>query len=136
MNTNCVVCGNPISEERLRHRANTCSQRCANRRQLQRYHESNPPRNPVLTNSTVGAISEHRVIADLLSKGYSVFRSCSPNSPCDIAILGDGKLLRVEVTTGHYSSSQKTVYASRDPKLFDVLAIVLPEKIEYVPERF
>jgi hypothetical protein len=52
-----------------------------------------------LAASTVGAISELAVCADLLSKGYDVFRSVSPAAPCDLIAQKEGKLIRVEVKT-------------------------------------
>lgn len=78
-----------------------------------------------LSPGTVGALSELKVATDLLEKGYEVFRSLSPACSCDLAVLKDGKLLRVEVTTGNlvggklYSPKTKGQEA-----YFDILAIV------------
>jgi hypothetical protein len=52
-----------------------------------------------LSASTIGAISELAVCADLLSKGYDVFRSVSPGAQCDLIAQKDGNLIRVEVKT-------------------------------------
>ena|SRR5690242_10242715 len=87
---------------------------------------------PKLPTGTVGAISELRVSSDLLAKGFEVFRSLTPNSSCDLAILKNGTLRRVEVRTG-YEAKNGRVYTVRDNRA-DVLAIVLPDKIVYEPE--
>src|SRR5207244_171702 len=50
-----------------------------------------------LPSSTVGAISELRVACDLLEKKYEVFRAISAACSCDLAVLKNGKLLRIEV---------------------------------------
>ncbi len=52
-----------------------------------------------------GTISELMVCADLLSKGYEVFRSVSPTASFDLVAHkrnknGTHKLIRIEVTTG------------------------------------
>lgn len=54
-----------------------------------------------LSCGTVGALSEILVSADLLKKGYAVFRSLSPACFCDlIAIKGD-EMKKIEVRTGY-----------------------------------
>lgn len=48
------------------------------------------------TNGNSGAVTEHIVAADLLSKGYEVFRSCGPNSNADIVARNANEVLFVE----------------------------------------
>jgi hypothetical protein len=55
---------------------------------------------PNLSSGTVGAISELCVSANLLNKGYSVFRSLSPSCFCDIIAIKDKTILKIEVRTG------------------------------------
>lgn len=50
---------------------------------------------------TVGAISEMMVAADLMRKGYSVFRALSQSCFCDLVAFKNGKTLNVEVKTGY-----------------------------------
>jgi hypothetical protein len=83
----------------------------------------------------VGAIGELIVAADLLKKGYHVFRSCSPSCPCDLAILKDEKLFRVEVKTTQYSrpnsgDSLRKKYEAKG-NTFDVFAHVSKDGIYY-----
>jgi Holliday junction resolvase len=48
---------------------------------------------------TVGAIGEILVAADLLAKGFAVFRSMSPACYCDLLAEKEGEILAVEVKT-------------------------------------
>ena len=93
---------------------------------------------PNVNTGTVGAISELKVAIDLMSKGYKVFRALSPMCSCDLAVLKDKTLLRVEVTTGHfnghYSSNKTLSYDRHDPKNFDIIAVVTSQGILYKPE--
>ena len=83
---------------------------------------------------TVGTLSELRVAIDLLQKNYEVFRAMSPACSCDLAILKDGQLLRVEVTTGYYNGG-KLRHSKTKAQLekSDIIAIVDPlnHKITY-----
>jgi hypothetical protein len=101
-----------------------------------RYRKANPPTG--VPSGTVGAIGELLVAADLMRKGYAVFRSMSPACPCDIAILKDGVLSRVEVTTGKKLPSGKIMYPPHKTHTYDILAIVLYDHgapaIVYEPE--
>jgi hypothetical protein len=73
----------------------------------------------------VGVLSELVVCVDLLQKGYEVFRGVSPSCSCDLAILKNGKLKRVEVTTGHYKKDRTLVAPNHhNAEDFDILAIV------------
>jgi predicted transcriptional regulator len=49
----------------------------------------------------VGAYSETRVVADLILRGFHVFKPLMPSCPCDLIIMRDDLLRRVEVKTGH-----------------------------------
>jgi len=83
---------------------------------------------------TVGAISEILVSADLLKKGYEVFRAISPSCSCDLAMLKDNKLLRVEVRTGRNSATGKLYYSSN--MRADIMAVVIHKtnEIIYIPK--
>lgn len=85
---------------------------------------------------TLGAISELRVAADLMTRpGVSVFRALSPNSPCDLVLMKDANyLVRVEVTTGRYGENGKIYCTDKRPGYrakYSLLAIVLPDRIVY-----
>lgn len=86
-----------------------------------------------MSTTTVGAISEYRVCIDLLQRGYEVFRAVSPSCKCDImASRGDDKI-RVEVKTAAYRRDGRPAGGTAAYNRFDVLALVLPEQVVYVP---
>ena len=131
MNRVCSFCGGEIPLVRLKHRAKYCTTKCRIQNQLQRYHERNP-KVILSAHLTNGIISEYRTIVDLLSKGYDVFNHVSPSCSCDLAILKNNQLLRVEVRTGHYSATG-AIYKNKQDVRADILAIALHDKIVYDP---
>ncbi len=64
------------------------------------------------------------VCVDLLRRGYHVFRAVAPNCACDLLILKDGTLTRVEVTTGYIGLKGNLAHPVKDPNRFDLLAVV------------
>lgn len=81
--------------------------------------------------ATVGAVAELRVCADLLAKGFHVFRAVSPACPCDlVAISKKGSLIRIEVRTAHERSG-RLHYSKPDAEKSDLLALVTAEQIIY-----
>ena len=88
---------------------------------------------PGISTGTVGAISELRVSVDLLAKGYEVFRALSPSCSCDLAVMKDSKLLRIEVRTA-YRGKSNNIITRRSRFKADHFALVLPSEIVYEPE--
>lgn len=88
-----------------------------------------------LTTGQVGALSELIVCADLIRKGYEVFRAVSQHCSCDLTILKDGKLQRVEVRTGYRLRSGKasSLPTTKDQGRYDLFAIVVDGVPEYFP---
>jgi Holliday junction resolvase-like predicted endonuclease len=86
-----------------------------------------------LTAATVGDIGELRVAADLLARGYDVFKAVCRNCWTDLIVRIDGKLLSVEVKTGHRTPSGKLRYPKPQAGS-DVIAVVLPNEIIYLPD--
>lgn len=85
---------------------------------------------------SVGAIAELAVSADLLSRGYGVFRSVSPNSSCDIVATKGNATTMIEVKSGHYNRrGNKTHPMPTNRQRFDVLAVYMHEtkEIFYTP---
>ncbi len=87
--------------------------------------------------STIGAISELVVSADLMAHGYAVFRALSPACSCDLVVVAAGKSCRVEVRTGRRKSNGSISFAYNSAETradrFDVLAVVVDATIHYVP---
>lgn len=122
----CLVCSSEIenkSGKPIKRIRKFCSNICSRKHQSARYLSQNQFKLH-LPSATVGAIHELLVSVDLLRKGYSVFRSLSPSSPGDLAILLNGKLLIVEVTTASRTVAGNLAYAKHDSSKFDVIAVV------------
>lgn len=134
----CRYCGGDIPQKRLRHHAETCSRKCLNSEAKERYLTLNS-RDEQLSRGTMGAIAELAVCCDLLKRGYEVFRSVSPSTSCDLAVLRDNQLLRVEVTTSYIRQNgtpQRPSGKDKDKHKYDLLAYYLPKthSIIYEPE--
>lgn len=127
----CKGCGKEFKKRRSDNVY--CENNCRHRTALREYRRLN--RRPVIPTGTTGAVSELRVSVDLLSYGVHVFRALSPCCPCDLVVLRNGQVLRVEVRTGYRTQGGKVGfgYSSRDDGRHDILAIVLPDSIEYRP---
>lgn len=73
--------------------------------------------------SAKGAWGESLVCANLLERGYEVFRSISPGSPCDLIAMRGDLLLRVEVRCAYFQHGGYTC-ATPDSSRHDLLALV------------
>lgn len=83
--------------------------------------------------SSAGAASELIVCADLLWRGFEVFRSVEQHCSCDLLAMRAGQILRVEVKTANNNRGHVSI--RRQAGQFDVLAIVIKGKqIIYRPE--
>lgn len=110
-----------------------CSVECSKQSNTRNFHDINPPRE--VSTSTTGAVGELLVAADLMKSGYSVFRALSPSCSCDLAVLHNGKLCRVEVRSGNRSVSGDTTYYNKgDTSRYDVMAVIFRDgEIVYYP---
>jgi hypothetical protein len=92
---------------------------------------------PGLPTGTVGAINELRACVDLMEKGYEVFRAVSSACSCDLAVLKDGQLLRIEVLTAYRITATGKLLGSHNSKKDfgrqDHFAFMLPNEIVYEP---
>lgn len=82
---------------------------------------------------TEGAFGELIVSADLLRRGYQVFRAISPACDYDLIVLKGTRLLKIEVTKGR---REKTgLQWTKHTKPYDVLAVWESNSvITYIPE--
>lgn len=86
--------------------------------------------------ATIGVIAEYQVIQDLMEKKCEVFKACNPSAPCDLVVLHQSKLYRVEVKSWG-SMSQRKNLSSRQRAKHDVLAVVHDAStITYAPDIF
>lgn len=97
---NCEMCGHRVKT--YWPTVKTCSKECQNKRTAKL-----TGRNAMIESSecvasgTVGAISELLVCADLMKRGYAVFRALSPSCFCDAVAIKGEKIIRVEIRTGY-----------------------------------
>lgn len=135
----CEHCGSvfQLNKEDGKKIRRFCSRRCSSIAWYKNWKSKNGwvPRPKVLGPSAVGALNEMLVISDLINKGHEVYRAISAGSPCDLVIVRDTDILRVEVTTGRNSPSGKYYVPNgkRGKTTHDVLAVVLNGKIIYEP---
>jgi len=88
-----------------------------------------------LPRSTVGAASELQVAADLMRRGFHVFRALSAACPCDLVAWREGgPILRVEVKTARVNGVTGRVSVQKAGRnIFDVLCHVTPTEVIYEP---
>lgn len=115
-------------------RTRFCSMKCSRHSYYTKNYIPSPYEQAKVGRSNVGAASELRVAADLMLRGFDVFRALSPQCSCDLAILRDGKLLRVEVRSGRPAKNRKRPFWAHPKKnKSELFALVLPDDIIYVP---
>ena len=133
----CSNCGKEIDKDVDRYGMRKyCSTYCSHQYYTKRYRETVMTTKYNLPRSTVGAMHELIVCVDLLKKGFSVFRSVTPNCSCDLAILKNNKLLKIEVKTG-YKVNGKIQYphlSEENKQNHDVLAVVVHGETYYIPD--
>lgn len=109
-----------------------CNQKCSSDFNKKEFLKLNRKNN--IPSGSVGAMHELVVSADLIRRGFNVFRALSPSCPCDLAIIKDKKLYRVEVTTGYLTKKGIIMHINKDSNKYDLLVIVHNDNIIYKPE--
>ena len=127
----CDHCGDPLPWSRLnaanRDRIRFCSKQCSQAHFKQQMKAAAGTEHWArLSPGTSGALAELVACADLMARGYEVFRAQSPSCSCDVVAIRDGKVHRVEVRSGykHQDGTIHTALTRLDPAKYDVLAIV------------
>ncbi len=86
-----------------------------------------------VSKSVVGALSEYRVVVDLLARGYEVYRAVHFHAPVDIiAAKPGGAYVRIEVKTAH-TRGEKVYHPPAKDGRSDVVAAVTMDQIIYIP---
>lgn len=128
----CERCGEPFTTRVTKRRF--CSRTCKS--MAYQANHQRPSGKLGLSVGTVGTVSELLVAADLLLKGHAVFRALSPSCVCDLAVLIEDRLYRIEVTTGHvYPTGRITHPKKFDESRHDIIACVVHStgEIIYTP---
>ena len=85
-----------------------------------------------------GAIGEHRVVADLISKGYRVHKPLSESLPYDLVVSIKGFFFKIQVkyvtlTRWYVETSPRSITSRKSRVInidFDLLAIFCPDTQE------
>ena len=85
-----------------------------------------------------GAIGEHRVVADLISKGYRVHKPLSESLPYDLVVSIKGFFFKIQVKyvtlrRGYVETSPRSIKSRKNRTVnidFDLLAIFCPDTQE------
>ena len=82
-----------------------------------------------------GAQSELEISADLIRRGFAVFRNQSPQGPVDMVAMSpsNGAVLKIQATTATRSASKRVTNYNRHrgDRHWDVLAVRFPDGIRY-----
>lgn len=96
-----------------------------------------PPRWKVPLNATTkAAVGEMAAAADLMCRGFFVYRCLSQTGPFDLLAYKEGRMLRIEVRCGVLDKQGQARCSTPAPGRYDVLAVVLSDRIEYRPDEF
>jgi hypothetical protein len=114
----CQECGEAFTTESNSQKF--CNSICRDNANKARYYSA-----PLTSKKgTTGAASELIACADLLYRGYEVFRSVSAHASCDMVALKDDIVLRIEVKTGSRNKVTGSLYYPK-PKNHDVYDILM-----------
>ena len=120
----CRTCGKEFSPKQPAQLY--CSKLCRPVRQTYQGNKSNA--------CTTGAASELIASVDLLRKGWTVFRSLTPNSFADIIACKGAVILRLEVRTAHSHVSNGNWYFHKlRAPMTDGFAVVIGHEVRYIP---
>ena len=124
----CKECGKEFKQKHTKQIF--CSKKCSNdnRISIKKHITKNINKKDLkkdLPTSTIGSIHEIIICADLMANGYYVFRSMSPNSPCDIIAMRNGVTYKIEVTTGYRLGNGKLSCPEKGKKYdYNIIAVV------------
>ncbi len=90
-----------------------CSKKCSTDRVNSAFIKSGLEH---IATGTVGAIAELVVSADLMRKGYDVYRALSPSCNADILAIKGSEMKKYEVRTGRYYKNNDGSYKLSYPK--------------------
>ena len=87
--------------------------------------------------SHIGTLGELLVSVDMMRRGYQVFRALSPGSSCDMLVLKNNEVLRVEVTKGsrHTKDQTKLWWPKHAPERYDIIAVWEDNGLITYPEK-
>lgn len=132
-NLKCEECGKDFVH--IMQHTKSCSDECRNKRMSKKFGRYSDKSIP---SGTVGAITEMVISADLMKKGYSVFRALSPSCFCDVIAIKDKKILKVEIKTGYVGLNGKVLFPKSKNINVDIHGVYsrLDDKCFYFDDNF
>lgn len=131
----CSICGKQFTRKGPNNIY--CSGGCLNKanRDLHGYDDDSEP----YSRGVIGAIHELQVAADLMKKGWWVFRALSPDGPIDLIAVNGNKTLRIQVRKARRSKRTGNIsfpaIKEKDKQFHDVVALSFTNgKIMYLPD--
>ena len=130
---NCPHCNASFIFPNNKRKKTYCSDECckaasAARHGVKRY-------TGILDTGTVGAMNELRVCADLMRRGFDVYRAQAPRSKADLVIVRDCKCYLVAVKTAQRSVYTGKIWVPREQNRHDIFAMAFPDEIVYHDEK-
>ena len=117
----CKYCNNSIGDKAKILYNTFCSIQCLRKYTKEESLGGSPPN---INKSDKGILGEHAVIADLIRKGFNVFKAVNRHSPFDLLIEKDDIIMKVEVKTGGRNDKTGTLYfGSTVNNDFHILAV-------------
>jgi hypothetical protein len=126
---NCLICGTRFPSRRYPNKR-YCSKEC--------YKKATPNRNPLskfVPTKNMGAYSELAVILDLFRKGYEVYRAVSSHCSGDIIAEKNGKLIKIDATTGMMNSNGSYSFPGKETDVIVAVYLTDQEKVVYLQNK-
>jgi hypothetical protein len=136
-NIRCRHCGKqilPRGKAKLVYCSIECERECMRIVTQATYKSRSNTAETRLNTCQTGARSELCATCDLMSKGYEVFRALSPSSSCDLVIIKNGGMRRVEVRTAIVGRAPDEISFSttaKDRGRQDIFAGVVGDQVFY-----
>ncbi|SRR5258706_3016761 len=126
----CKFCEKPFVPKKTFRKMGYCSVLCWSRAK----RKSSNIDGVSVSTSTAGAICELIASADLLKKGYEVFRAVSSSCSCDLIAMKEKKYIRVEVRKGSVGKNGTLYLACTrvSKERADMAALVVDDKVIYI----
>lgn len=128
----CKECRRRFSPIRL-HQV-FCSAECRKEHYKESYFAQTFGHMSKIDKSASGTVGELKASADLILRGWEVFRALNPHTSCDLLAIKNNKMIRVEVKTGFERDGKAYTAPIKHKDRYDLLIQVTPKGIYYTPE--
>ena len=85
-----------------------------------------------LSTGKIGAVGELLASADLIMRGYDVYRAVSPSAPYDLVATKGPRILRIEVRCGRKNKDGSLCYPKPQVEC-ETTAIIIGTEVVYEP---